>query len=92
MLKLMSELFVMAGKAVRSVPFRRDYLSFCRFPSQPYKVTSFTLAFSDHDLNYKSRFELIFLCSLKYDQKHIKAFFRWKVEFFIEYKNLLILG
>ena len=52
--------------------------------------TYITLGLSKHDLNYKSRFEILFVCSLKYDENQIFPFLRWLAETIIENKKILL--
>ena len=54
--------------------------------------TYITLGLSKHDLNYKSRFEILFVCSLKYDENQIFPFLRWLAETIIENKKILLRG
>lgn len=49
--------------------------------------SNITLGLSKHDLNYKSRFEILFVCSLKYDENQIFPFLRWLAETIIENKK-----
>ena len=48
----------------------RYKLNIAAIPSSPNRAlkTYITLGLSKHDLNYKSRFEILFVCSLKYDE------------------------
>ena len=54
--------------------------------------TYITLGLSKHDLNYKSRFEILFVCSLQYDENQIFPFLRWLAETIIENKKILLRG
>lgn len=51
-------------------------LNIAAIPSSPNSnlKTYITLGLSKHDLNYKSRFEILFVCSLKYDENQIFPF------------------
>lgn len=54
--------------------------------------TYITLGLSKYDLNYKSRFEIVFICSSKYDENQIFSFLRWLAETIIENKKILLRG
>ncbi|HFC8523346.1 TPA: suppressor of fused domain protein [Neisseria subflava] len=54
--------------------------------------TYITLGLSKYNLNYKSRFEILFVCSLKYDENQIFPFLRWLAETIIENKKILLRG
>lgn len=60
----------------------RYKLNIAAIPSSPNRdlKTYITLGLSKHDLNYKSRFEILFVCSLKYDENQIFPFLRWLAE------------
>ena len=69
-------------------------LNIAAIPSSPNRdlKTYITLGLSKHDLNYKSRFEILFVCSLKYDENQIFPFLRWLAETIIENKKILLRG
>ena len=69
-------------------------LNIAAIPSSPNRAlrTYITLGLSKHDLNYKSRFEILFVCSLKYDENQIFPFLRWLAETIIENKKILLRG
>lgn len=69
-------------------------LNIAAIPSSPNSdlKTYITLGLSKHDLNYKSRFEILFVCSLKYDENQIFPFLRWLAETIIENKKILLRG
>lgn len=64
-------------------------LNIAAIPSSPNRdlKTYITLGLSKHDLNYKSRFEILFVCYLKYDENQIFPFLRWLAETIIENKK-----
>ena len=72
----------------------RYKLNIAAIPSSPNRdlKTYITLGLSKHDLNYKSRFEILFVCSLKYDENQIFPFLRWLAETIIENKKILLRG
>ena len=69
-------------------------LNIAAIPSSPNSdlKTYITLGLSKHDLNYKNRFEILFVCSLKYDENQIFPFLRWLAETIIENKKILLRG
>ncbi|SUA19993.1 Suppressor of fused protein (SUFU) [Neisseria gonorrhoeae] len=73
---------------------RRYHLSVSVFPSQPYKgVTTFsTLGLNRYDLNYKSRFELIFTCSEEWNKENIAAFLSGVAEYLIDNRQPILRG
>ena len=73
---------------------RRYHLSVSVFPSQPYEgLTTFsTLGLNRYDLNYKSRFELIFTCSEEWNKEKIAAFLSGVAEYLIDNRKPILRG